>query len=407
MPSPAINTTVSQVARAEGTTQSCATCPSKDITWKQTVNMVKVTRPKSVSNPVRKDGSRAQGSWRHAAAFTRLGEGFYSYTDSRPTMGRDSLHGNVTTPRSNGTAVDHTLATRLLNDARMRALSQLTQSKSQFNVAAYEAKGTISTLNQFCRKAAQGVYNAAQGLKRRDPRLLIPPGSWKKFPGDYLGYLYGLKPLADDISNGLDQLSDLSKQGMAYGYWVRSGKSETLGFEETVSTPANLRPFYALGAQRRSFARVGYYYSFPEWWIENTPIVTPFSDAWELTRMSFVLDWALPLGSWIGAMEAAQFDPYFRAGFEVYGTEENIRGPFKASRSLNFVTEVMSNETYHNRRYEMVRTGLGPGSKPTGRVAFPSFRKFLGLDTAAQSLALLSQAFTTPPSSWRSPKRTS
>lgn len=399
MPSPAINTTINQVARCEGTERSCHTCPPKQRTWNQTVNMVKEVRPKSVSNPVKPDGSRAQGSWRHAAAFTRLGTGFYNYTDPRPAYQVIQMSGNVTTPRSNGTTVDHTLSQRLLNDARMRALSQLTSSKSQFNVAAYEAKGTLKTLDQFCRKAAQGVYNAAQGLKRRDPRLLIPPGSWKKFPGDYLGYLYGLKPLADDISNGLEQLSDLSKKGMAYGYWVRSGKSETLGFEETVSTPAYLNPFLAKGSTRRSFARVGYYYVFPEWWIERTPIVTPFSDAWELTRMSFVLDWALPLGSWIGAMEAAQFDPYFRGGFEVYGTEENVRGPFVRTRTTN-VSESMTNETYHNRRYEMVRTGLGPESKPTGRVAFPSFRKFLGIDTAAQSLALLSQAFTTPPKSW-------
>lgn len=279
----------------------------------------------------------------------------------------------------------------------MRALSGISESKSQFNVAAYEAKSTIGTLKQFCEKAVRGVEDAKRALKRRDPRLAIPPRAWKSWPGDYLGYLYGLKPLADDISNGLDQLSGLSRLGMAYGYKVRGHRTQTENFREEVQNTyqANFK-YFAPNCVRNAFGRVGYRYVFPEWWLENTPIVTPFSDAWELTRLSFVVDWAIPFGPWIGAMEAAQFDPYFVGGYEVWGTEELVRGPFTGDGSAYGFDLVMSNPGYLNRRYAMRRLGLTRFDKPTGRLAFPSFRKFLDLNKASQALSLLSQAFNSP-----------
>lgn len=402
MPRPAENINLKQIATCFIQTSN-SLGGSSTTEWSREVSRMQSVRPRSSSNPVRKDGSRAESSWSRTATRTDLGNGLYNRleTDPKGNWWKTQGTGQVTVRRQSGsTIVDHTLAKQILNDSRMKALAGLSASKSQFNVAAREAKGTIRTLSDFCQQAARGVRTMGRQLSKRDPRYYLPPGSWKKAPGNYLAYLYGLKPLADDIGNGLDQLSGLSKRNMSFGYTVRAGGRQDLQFDESVSTPAFVNPFNALNCRRVSVARVGYHYSFPDWWIQDVPIVTPFSDAWELTRLSFVLDWVLPVGNWIGAMEAAQFDPYFRSGFEVYATEETIRGPFTPTQtsSTNKLDISMSNDGYSDRRYQMVRTALGPESNPSRRVSFPSFRDYLGLDHAAQSLALLSQAFSKPPS---------
>lgn len=390
---PSVNTTTKQICRASGQITSLSSGKVTPRSWESEELQTRVVRPASTSNPVRKDGTRAQGSWRRTIAFTRPGYGFLTASSSGTLY---EMSGNVTVPYRDPVQVNHTMALQLLNEARMRALSGLSSGKSQFNVAAHELKGTLKTFDKFLKKATDGVLQVGKQLSRKDPRYFLPPRAWKDAPGDYLGYLYGLKPLADDIGNGLDQLSGLAKRGMSYGYVVRSSlKREEPLFEDVLS----VNRFFlmtAIGGTRRSFGRVGYYYSFPDWWIQNVPIVTPFSDAYELTRYSFVLDWALPLGSYVGAMEASQFDPYFKTGFEVYGTDENLRGPFLKSTANPYPSSVMTNDEFHCRRFNMARSVVG--SRPTGRVVFPSFRKFLNLDKTAQALALFTQAFSTPPS---------
>lgn len=406
MSSPAQNVDLKQTVIARVTKRNSSGNPPVTQTWQQVVSLMLDKRPKSLSNPVRKDGTRPLGPWTHSASRTTFGGGFYSLmeVDKFGNWWSTLAEGLVTVRASNQSVlVDHTLSKRLLNDSKAKALSGISASKSQFNVAAREAKGTVKLMAEYCQQSIRGVKSLSRALSSRDPRRYLPPGYWKKVPGNYLGYLYGIKPLADDMANGLDQLSGLSKRNMAFGYWARSGRTESNPLSEIVSTPAYANNFRAVGGQRRSVARCGYYYQFPQWWIDEVPIVTPFSDAWELTRLSFVLDWVLPVGNWIGAMEAAQFDPYFREGFETYSTEEIVRGPFRPIRVPGpgqSYDEVMVNEGYVDRRYEMVRTVLGPGSKPSTRVSFPSFRDYLGLDHAAQSLALLSQVMKTPPSRW-------
>lgn len=323
------------------------------------------------------------------------------------------MSGNVTTFRSSED-VDFTMATSLLNDARMKSLSGLSESHMQFNVAAAEARGTISTITQFAQKAGRGImdtYNAAKRKGFQGSRWLgsgkkvsrkewddlggLPPNKWQDIPSDYLGYLYGLAPLADDIANGLDQLGDLQKKEMQYGYTIRASRIHVEDYDQLVSPPSSAFPFVCRG-KRTSVGRCRYNYVFPDWWIKQTPIVTPFSEAYEMARLSFVLDWVIPVGNWIGAMESAQFDPYFREGFELRVAEEVARGPFR-SVTTGVTTGIMSNTDWRIRRYRMHREALGVEQRPTFRTTFPSFKTYLGLSQASQALSLMAQAFNKPP----------
>lgn len=379
------------------------------------------TRPKSSSNPIRKNGTRAYGSYSRGAGFQHTGHGTYVRKNIGTAAGAN-LRGDVTMWGGFVDGYDpYAEAQTCLNDARMKALAGLSESHTQFNVAAAEARSTMRGISKFAQKAARGLGDVWSGLKtagsgqsrmagsklpitKTDLGQLgeVPPYKWKDIPGDYLGYLYGLRPLADDIANGMDQLGNLAKQDMSYGYSVKS----TIKREEPITAradcPVEVYDHFLCDGTLTSIGRVRYDYSFPKWWIEQVPVLTPFSEAWEMTRLSFVLDWILPVGNWVGAMESGQFDPYFTEGFELAVTDFAVRGPFRQENAMNPGIRVdMSNDGWAYRRYSMVRTALNSEQRPTFRTKFPSFRNYLGVNHAAQGLSLLTQMLSSPPNSWK------
>ena len=128
--------------------------------------------------------------------------------------------------------------------------------------------------------------------------------------------------------------------------------------------------------------------------------MTPFSELWEGTRYSFVLDWVPPVGNWIGAMQAAQFDPYFKAGWELRLVEEQVQGPVTRSDNPHPTKFTLDIGDWAVRRLTMVREALTSEQRPAFRTKFPDFRNKLGIDHAAQGLSLMTQLFTSAPNSW-------
>ena len=61
-------------------------------------------------------------------------------------------------------------------------------------------------------------------------------------------------------------------------------------------------------------ATSSFVYTLPDWWFDELPTVSAFSENWNVLRMSFVVDWALPIGTWLQAVEAAQLSPFFTDG---------------------------------------------------------------------------------------------
>ena len=181
----------------------------------------------------------------------------------------------------------------------------------QLNAALLELKGTVRGVTEYYRHASRGVRRMFRDFPKsmRDRLQGTPPYRWKDVPGDYLGYLYGLAPIADDIANGARELSGQAKKEMAYGFSCKSGTFR-IDEEELMVSPAGVAMNLFVKARQKSWARCRFNFDFPLWWIEQVPIVTPFSTAYELTRLSFVLDWVAPFGNHVGAIEAGQFMPY-------------------------------------------------------------------------------------------------
>lgn len=369
-----------------------------------------LSRPASVSNPVREDGSRAQGSYN---CHSRFQQSLVAHVVGNGTSGSQfEFEGNFVYD-SLSQLPSLLLSQRLVNDARMKALSGMVDGTTQFNAAGAELKSTLQSLTGYYRHASRGLREMFGDFPKKTRERLkhTPAYNWREIPSDYLGWLYGLAPLADDVENGLDQLTGFAKCGMTYSYWVRAGAVREDSFDMPLTRVGARGPAsYTIPAKRKSFARVGYEYRFPDWWIKQTPVVAPFSTAWELTRLSFVCDWVLPIGSWVQSMEAAQFDPHFYEGFEVLGAREvTVDGARvmvnQAAAGSNWPDgSVVCNppSCYRSRKFASQRTALSKaaGDSPYQRVQFPDFRAEMGVGHVSQALSLFAQRFYKAPASW-------
>lgn len=363
-------------------------------------------RPPSVSNPVRKAQGRAPSPYSCDAAVYRHGYGMVEYGSM--ASGFFAYNGTCAVPHRGSHQADLALALRLLNDARLHALTGIGNDVTQFNAAARELGGTVRSLTQYYRHASRGVRGMFKDFPKKTQERLkhTPAYRWTDVPSDYLGYLYGIAPIAEDIENGCNQLSGAAKQGLRFGYEVKSGFAQTNPYQESIADASGQFQYFAPGS-RKSYGRVGYKFNFPDWWIENVPIMAPFSTAWELTRLSFVVDWVLPVGNWIGALEAAQFAPYFKEGFETWGAIETCESDGAGIVPQPNMGSVESWAANLSRPYKAIRNSSrrtapsgGPGYGLISQVKFPDARATLGLNHVAQAASLFTQAFHKPPSSW-------
>jgi hypothetical protein len=308
------------------------------------------------------------------------------YTPSSPVSERGTVEGNVALavdPTQDITAVDP-----LLRNARLKALAKVTSDTAQFNAALAQANDTLKLAASFSTEAANQLDNLMSGPKGLAKKL-GKLSSWKKIPDRYLAYLYGIAPLADDLENATTQLVRYKVQGFDMALVLKATEKRT----ETVTFPVNLHngsSGYTSGeisGLRHMQARVGYLFNVPSWYLDQAPIVAPFSTAYELTRMSFVLDWFVPIGNWIGAMESAQFSPFFVEGWETAW----MKDVYTDIRSTSSNSTVKLQATGSLEKGRMSRAYLL--SYPSSILTRPAVNPLPSWSKAAQGLSLLTQAF--------------
>ena len=186
-----------------------------------------------------------------------------------------------------------------------------------------------------------------------------------------------------------------SNREFGYGFTCRAGRKdqEERTEDRYVQTWGNGQVrSVTWHLQRTVFTRVGYTFFLPDWFIQQTPTIAPFSTAYELTRYSFVLDWFLPIGQWLSAMESAQFSPFFREGFETVMIQDEWRPLSFDMAKRPFEYHITSGWSDAWVKSGCLRRSA-VWSYPWSVLTPPSFKKLPGLQQAAQGLALLTQAF--------------
>lgn len=358
--------------------------------WIYTANVgykrvVKV-HPASISNPIGPDGTRAMSAWRHYGGRWRSASNAESrdHSTAVPAWWRE-FRGCVETANIDPSQLqvwDGGAAT-----ARLRALASWSDRQVEYSAALAQAGQTARMVGDLGKGFANQVEKA---ISKRGPQNAR---NWKKIPGWYLEYLYGWKPLMDDIDTITDKLVKSVDMGqtmhvMLKGRWKGTGEVEVSNNTgQTWGTLYNVITTLQLEQRNKSVFK----YMFPS---DRLPTLEPtafFGTAWELAPYSFVLDKVLPVGTWLNALDANALAVYFVEG----STSEMVRVLGASSRhqpiggsgtTIEYLTRYETE--IQAAPWNFTRVLENPWSI-TSRVPF---RADLNLQHAAQGLALLSQA---------------
>lgn len=388
MPTPAVNLSLSSLRTV--TTKDGIKPPVSRVV---ALPVLRNVRPASSSNKRRADRTRAPGNWSHdwylgyytpgVARFVAIGS---SYTSSS--------EGYCLSPRSAYIPASPVIGSESMQRAMQKALSGVTASQMQLNAALAQANSTGRMIGKASSHLAHGLDSAM-----RDPRKALPRlSSWKKIPDAFLEYLYGWRPLSEDVDNAFRELNRLRHEGMGYAMTVKGSDRVDQGFLDSQVLRPALNAGYGGGSksimvQRSILSRCGFTFSLPDWFMERTPTpVSPFSTGYELTRWSFVVDWFVPLGNWVGAMESAQYAPFFKEGWTSQIIRDKLRSlaleslPPSPGRTIcTSCSASYKGNAGSMRRTKVTQYPWGASLPPTAMKPLP------GIQQAAQGLALLSQ----------------
>jgi len=354
-------------------------------------------RPESVNSPIRPDGTRApryySADFLSGTPFTGKGE-FYN-PNFPGSKGTHTGHALLGLPEK--VVPDATVEAFLANN-RLRALEQWTESSKELNAFMAQANQTGKMIGKAAGTFARGLDNLMRGPKglfKRFGRM----ANWKDTPGKYLEFCYGWSPLGDDVANAFDRLGVLAEHtDYIMRFSLRSRKApptQDLKLDGSNSSVLVRYPGHALVGSatvygtREVFTPVQYTYQLPNWVAQNVPDISPFSTLYELMPYSFVLDWFVPIGSFIGAFEASQIAPFFTEGSETWF----IRDTYHSVKvDLDYPFDYRCH--YYNISGRRVVAGMvrvPVGSHPS--LTRPRLKPLPGITQGAQGLSLLAQAF--------------
>lgn len=216
-----------------------------------------------------------------------------------------------------------------LNRAVVECLLKLADGKAELGAALGSAKQTVSMI-------AGAVFTLARSL------LAAKRGNWGAIPGilggnrhgpalnpanRYLEYIYGWRPLIDDIYGGVELLKQQldpallieAKRTISSSSSINRQEGEVL-HEGKVSHSTTVHLYGKLSdgfiaSSKRAANQAG--------------LLNPLSIAWELVPWSFVIDWVMPVGNVLGALTATSgldFVGGYR-GRRAEGSKELLKNP--------------------------------------------------------------------------------
>lgn len=266
----------------------------------------------------------------------------------------------------------------------VKALSKLKDQKVNLGVALAEAQETADFIGSTASTVARAFRDITKGNWKRAVRGLT--GKSDDIPKKWLEYEYAISPLLADVKGSFDAL----KQQPSY-HWVTtvkaSRKAPVARSEVQASGPSaycNVRRVET--GMQGCFVRLDYqpgntFLSS----LSSVGMTNPLEVIYERVPFSFILDWFLPVGDWLSAMDAA------------YGWQF-------LSGSCSFLTKTQVNfSSAGTSRPDIVRLYQLAGSGRTTYLSrkvystsplpkFPGIQNPVSTKRMADGLSLLSQA---------------
>lgn len=209
--------------------------------------------------------------------------------------------------------------------AVQKCLTKAGDAVRQLNVFLRELDDVVRLTQKFGNGVQAGLHQLIDLTKkdwtaRRDMRRFLRHG-WKEAPAFYLAYIFGVAPLAEDLENAVLALNDS----------IAADASAVVTLKATIKLEDEYEAwqyglfggcYYSAIIRRVLIGRAGLQFGIPLSLLSAMQFVAPFSVAYETTRLSFVLDYILPIGPWLAAVEGCQLAPYFLGGWKSFKLED-------------------------------------------------------------------------------------
>lgn len=174
---------------------------------------------------------------------------------------------------------------------------------SSFNMSVFLGEGheTLKLITQSALRLAEAGWYARKGHIKQAARVLAsgdqsPKSTKKKLTGEnWLQLQYGWLPLLSDMKEGAEQLAHILHYPKLQKYSVR-----------IVRRGAQTGPFFWGTADKCISKNLSVYVTEPESLVRMSGLLDPEIVAWELVPFSFIADWVLPIGDYLGARAFAK-----------------------------------------------------------------------------------------------------
>lgn len=204
-----------------------------------------------------------------------------------------------------------------IQNLRNRISTQLVEKSLDQKMDLAESLATLPQTVMMVATLTMKVVRAIRALQRRDfPGALAALGlspsggrlrTLPKTPAKaWLELQYGWLPLLNDIYAGIQALIDgLKKPGYQFTVTRRGAQGLLLPKPSTIPGPGNWQWTHSGRAEAKVEAKMRCRVSDPTVaMLSSLGLLNPLSLAWNLLPFSFVLDWFLPVGSFLAAVGA-------------------------------------------------------------------------------------------------------
>lgn len=365
------------------------------ITSQQTVVRVKLrvtdAAAATTKNPVAGDGTRRMAPWSRRGGVLNGVSGLLVRTRTSGSSVIETLYRGVLASPG---PFPGSIPTRFPQgevEALRSALGSFGKNEVQLGVALQEARQTVDLVGKYYTRSNQlagKLASTINGSKRVKQQFrAFARNGWRDVPSAYLEFLFGVMPLADDISNAMTVLQDTMEKRGAFllvlrGKFERSDSYRSASFNAPDAGPlSGVQQDIEVNQRQSASLR----FQLPDWYWDRLPPVTPFRQAWETTRLSFVADWVFPISSWLGGFEGLQLRPFFKDGCVSTLLKRKVSGAFWSDPQWTFVPESSGGEDYSFSRRVL-------SAFPTEELfALPRMNAVLGTTQLRVGAALLGQ----------------
>lgn len=279
-----------------------------------------------------------------------------------------------------------------LNDlfrARTEVLIKLKDQKVNYGEALAEARSTLSHLGSTAKTLLRSFLYARKGkwskvLKELRINKRHKFSSGKEASGRWLELQFGWLPLMSDIKGTMEVLQEGFRQKNYTFSAVRQITTTLTG--EDVMSPVGSNPYNHIVGSGTRITKVKIYAQVRSEELHaltSLGLSDPLQVAWALTPFSFVLDWFLPVGSFIEGIGATK-------GLDFVSGTESLSVKFQGQAFTQLNPSTVKNQTG-----EFVTNVALVGTERKVLTSFPSpmlyYKSPFSIAHALDALALLRQ----------------